>query len=377
MDLIRGLHNLARLRKQDGSRGCVATIGNFDGVHLGHQAILEQLRERAAAYGLPATVVVFEPQPREFFAGDKAPPRLTRLADKVRLLGSHGAERVLCLPFNETLRSLSAREFIEQVLIDGLGVRHLVVGDDFRFGCDRAGDFALLERIGAAEGFAVEHTRTFEIAGERVSSTRVREVLAAGDMALAARLLGRAHHWQGRVVADRQLGRTLGVPTANLPLPNAPLAVSGVYAVMAHLADGRDCPAVANIGWRPTVGTPRPVLEVHLLDFAEDLYGQPMRVSFCAFLRGEQRFDGLEALKAAIYADIALAKRFFALAAGEAPAGDEQALLDCMTSMADLPLASRPLSALMTDAPTAPLHGTAEVSDSTAREAQASRPHDG
>lgn len=377
MDLIRGLHNLAHLRKQDGSRGCVATIGNFDGVHLGHQAILEQLRERAAAYGLPATVVVFEPQPREFFAGAKAPPRLTRLADKVRLLAQHGAERVLCLPFNEALRSLSAREFIEQVLIDGLGVRHLVVGDDFRFGCDRAGDFPLLERIGAAEGFAVEHTRTFEVADERVSSTRVRKVLADGNMTLATELLGRPHCWQGRVVADRQLGRTLGVPTANLPLPNAPLSVSGVYAVIAHLADGRSCPAVANIGWRPTVGTPRPVLEVHLLDFSEDIYGQRLGVSFCAFLRGEMRFDGLDALKAAIYSDIALARRFFALAAGDTPAVDEREMHHCITSMADLPLASCPLSALMTRAQVTPLHGTAEVSDSTAREAQASRPHDG
>ena len=306
MQLIRGLHNLRQHH-----RGCVATIGNFDGVHRGHQAILDQLRDCAAALGLPVTVVIFEPQPREYFAGDQAPPRLTRLRDKVRLLAAYGAERIVCLPFNEALRSLTALEFIDRVLIDGLGVRHLVVGDDFRFGCDRAGDFALLTEVGEARGFGVEHTRTFTLDDERVSSSRVRTLLASGNFRQAARMLGRPYRLSGRVVADRQLGRTIGVPTANLPLLSGPMALSGVYAAITRLADGRAFPGVANIGWRPTVGSRRPVLEVNLFDFAGDLYGQPIDVVPCARLRGELTFDGLEALKRQIQADQARAREYF------------------------------------------------------------------
>ncbi|MDT8894883.1 bifunctional riboflavin kinase/FAD synthetase [Halomonas sp. I1] len=324
MQVIRGLHNL-----RDEHHGCVATIGNFDGVHRGHQAILDQLLERARSLSLPATVVVFEPQPREFFAGDQAPPRLTRLRDKVRLLAEHGADRVLCLPFNDALRSLTARAFIEQVLVQGLGVRHLVVGDDFRFGCDRRGDFELLQAVGTGSGFDVEHTRTFLLDGERVSSTRVRTMLACGNFDQAARMLGRPYRLGGRVVRDRQLGRTIGVPTANLPQPPHPLALQGVYAVKTELPEGRHAEGVANIGWRPTVGSLRPVLEVHLFDFDEDLYGQRLTVLPCAKLRGEMKFDGLEALKAQIGADQARARRFFAETAAT---GDS------------LPLASAPLA---------------------------------
>ncbi|GAA0576317.1 bifunctional riboflavin kinase/FAD synthetase [Halomonas salifodinae] len=327
MELIRGLHNL-----REAHRGCVATIGNFDGVHRGHRAILDQLRERARLLGLPVTVVVFEPQPREFFAGDQAPPRLTRLRDKVDLLAEAGADRVLCLPFNDALRSLTARQFVERVLIEGLGVRHLVVGDDFRFGCDRSGDFALLQRIGAECGFGVEHTRTFVLDGERVSSTRVRTLLASGNFAQARRMLGRPFRISGRVVADQKLGRTIGVPTANLPLLPQPLALRGVYAVMTTLADGRTLPGVANIGWRPTVGSPRPVLEVHLFDFDGDLYGQRLTVTPCARLRGELSFDGLEALKRQIARDQQRARTFFA----ECPRAPE--------TSDTLPLASAPLA---------------------------------
>ncbi|MDN3557138.1 bifunctional riboflavin kinase/FAD synthetase [Halomonas maura] len=322
MQVIRGLHNL-----RDEHRGCVATIGNFDGVHRGHQAILDQLRERARSLSLPVTVVVFEPQPREFFAGDQAPPRLTRLRDKVELLAELGADRVLCLPFNDGLRGLTAREFIELVLVRGLGVRHLVVGDDFRFGCDRLGDFALLEAVGAEQGFGVEHTRTFLMDDERVSSSRVRTLLASGNFAQAARMLGRPYRLGGRVVRDRQLGRTIGVPTANLPQPARSLALQGVYAVTAALPDGRCVEGVANIGWRPTVGSHRPVLEVHLFDFDGDLYGQRLSVLPCAKLRGEVKFENLDELKAQIHADQARARRFFADAAG-----------------APLPLASAPLA---------------------------------
>ncbi|MFD2192175.1 bifunctional riboflavin kinase/FAD synthetase [Pistricoccus aurantiacus] len=310
MQLIRGLHNL-----REEHRGCVATIGNFDGVHRGHQAILEQLRDSARALSLPMTVVVFEPQPREYFAGDQAPPRLTRLRDKMALLAKCGVDRVLCLPFNESLRQLTAEEFISRVLVEGLCVRHLVVGDDFRFGCDRSGDFELLAKAGERRGFVVENTRTFALDGERVSSTRVRTLLASGNFAQAARMLGRPYSFSGRVVADRQLGRTIGVPTANLPLLSRPLTLQGVYAVITEFPDGRRLPGVANIGWRPTVGSRRPVLEVHLFDIDEDLYGQPLTVVPCARLRGEIAFDGMEPLKRQIQADLAQARRYFSFRA--------------------------------------------------------------
>lgn len=329
MQVIRGLHNL-----RDEHRGCVATIGNFDGVHRGHQAILEQCREQARRLDLPVVVVVFEPQPREFFAGDQAPPRLTRLRDKVRLLGEAGVERVLCLPFNDALRSLTAEAFIERVLIDGLGVRHLVVGDDFRFGCDRRGDFHLLTAVGEANGFGVEHTRTFTVDDERVSSSRIRTLLASGNFAAAA-LLGRPYRLGGRVVPDQQLGRTIGVPTANLPQPVRSLALQGVYAVITELPDGRHLPGVANIGWRPTVGSTRPVLEVHLFDFDGELYGERLAVFPCAKLRGEVKFDDFAALKHQIGLDLERARGYFAQHALQRPT---------FINDDSLPLASAPLA---------------------------------
>ncbi|WP_075879583.1 bifunctional riboflavin kinase/FAD synthetase [Vreelandella massiliensis] len=329
MRVIRGLHNLT-----PADRGCVATIGNFDGVHRGHQAILQQCREHASRLKVPLVVVVFEPQPREFFAGEQAPPRLTRLREKVRLLMAHGAERVLCLPFNEALRSLTGREFVEQVLIDGLDVKHLVVGDDFRFGCDRRGDFTLLEAVGRERGFGVEHTRTFTVDGERVSSTRVRTMLASGNFRAAAELLGRAYSLSGRVVRDQQLGRTIGVPTANLPLLPQPLTLRGVFAVVAELDDGSRHPGVANVGFRPTVGADRPTLEVHLFDFDGDLYAKRCTVYPCARLRGEMKFDDFDALKAQIKRDQARARRYLegfnvadnALPLASAPLGRKAAI---------------------------------------------------
>jgi len=315
----------------------VATIGNFDGVHRGHQAILQQCREHAARLGVPLTVVVFEPQPREFFAGEQAPPRLTRLREKVRLLRGHGVDQVLCLPFNDALRSLTGREFIDQVLLEGLGIKHLVVGDDFRFGCDRRGDFTLLKTAGRESGFGVEHTRSFDVDGERVSSTRVRTLLASGNFIGTARLLGRAYSLDGRVVRDQQLGRTIGAPTANLPLLSQPLTLRGVFAVVAELENGARYPGVANVGFRPTVGAKRPTLEVHLFDFSGDLYGQRMTAYPCARLRGEVKFDDFAALKAQIARDQARARRYLAPAAiddddalplASAPFGREAASCD-------------------------------------------------
>lgn len=306
MQLVRGLHNL-----KPALRGCVATIGNFDGVHRGHQAILQRLRERAAELQLPSCVVIFEPQPREFFAPDNAPVRLSRLRDKLELLAAAGVDRVLCLAFNRRLRELSAADFVRTVLVEGLGVQHLEVGDDFRFGCDRAGDFPFLEQAGKQFGFSVEDAITIELDGERVSSTRVRNAAQVADFALAEQLLGRPFSISGRVLHGQKLGRQLGTPTANVQLKRRRAPLNGVYLVSVEL-DGRVQPGVANIGMRPTVaGDGRAHLEVHLLDFAGDLYGRRLTVVFHQKLRDEQRFASLEALKAAIDADIASARAYW------------------------------------------------------------------
>lgn len=306
MQLVRGLHNL---RPQH--RGCVATIGNFDGIHLGHQAILGRLRERAKELGVPSCVVLFEPQPREYFAPEQAPARLSRLRDKLALLAEQGVDRVLCLAFNPRLRELSADEFVRHVLLDGLGVQHLEVGDDFRFGCDRAGDFAFLAAVAAREGFSVEEAATVLIDGVRVSSTGVREALRIGDFPLVERLLGRQFQIAGRVLHGQALGRQLNAPTANVQLKHRRVPLSGVYLVSAQI-DGRPWPGIANIGVRPSVaGDGSAHLEVHLLDFSGDLYGRRLAVAFHQKLRDEQRFASVEALKAAIAADIAAARDYW------------------------------------------------------------------
>ncbi|PUA27966.1 MAG: riboflavin biosynthesis protein RibF [Cellvibrio sp. 79] len=305
---IRGLHNL-----RPWHRGCVATIGSFDGVHLGHQAILRQLLAVARQHQLPAVVIIFEPQPHEFFSGDKAPARLMRVREKVQALLAAGVTRVFCLQFNEQLRSLSAEEFIEKILLDGLGIKHLVVGDDFRFGCDRRGDFALLQRVGAVRGFEVTDTCTLEIDGERVSSTRIRQLLEAGNFAGVEKLLGRPYSISGRIVYGKQLGRQLGVPTANVHLRRYKSPLHGVFTVTVTFSDGSVHNGVANLGVRPTVnGVKKPLLEVHLLNFSRTVYGAMINVAFHTKLRDEKKFNSLDELKAQLQTDIAQAQQFFA-----------------------------------------------------------------
>lgn len=307
MQLVRGLHNL---RPQG---GCVATIGNFDGVHRGHQAILARLRERAAATGLPSCVVIFEPQPREYFVPDQAPARLTRLREKLELLAAQGVDQVLCLAFNRRLRELSAAAFVHAVLVEGLGVRHLEVGDDFRFGCDRAGDFAFLQHAGQSEGFSVEAATTVEVSGERVSSTRIRHLLAGGDLDGAERLLSRPFSLTGRVLHGQKLGRQLGAPTANVQIKRRHAPLAGVFVVSAKV-EGRRLPGVANIGLRPSVNSDgKPHLEVHLFDWQGDLYGRRLQVTFHHRLRDERRFASLDALRQAIEADFAAARQYWRL----------------------------------------------------------------
>lgn len=307
MQLIRGLHNLRSVH-----RGSVATIGTFDGVHLGHQAILRQLTDVARAAALPSVVIIFEPQPHEYFARHKAPARLMRLREKLQALHQAGVDRVLCLHFNDKLRGLTAEQFIQRVLVDGLGIRHLVVGDDFRFGCDRAGDYRLLQSAGKEQGFSVTDTCTLSMGGERISSTRIRELLSRGDMVCAEACLGRPFSIAGRVAHGKKLGRQIGVPTANIRLQRYRSPLSGVFVISAVI-EGEEFFGVANVGVKPTLGdAPEPLLEVHLFDFGRNIYGCPIEIRFHAKLRDERKFASLDALKTQLKDDIYRGRAFIA-----------------------------------------------------------------
>lgn len=308
MELIRGLRNL-RARH----RGCVATIGNFDGVHLGHQAVLGQLAERAAELGLPTAVITFEPQPQEFFAYAVVPPRLTSFREKMQALRRFSVERVVCLRFNQALADVPAAEFIQRLLVEGLAVRYLVVGDDFRFGKGRQGDFAMLHGAGIKYGFQVAAMHSFTVDGVRVSSTRIREALAKDDLAGAEKLLGRSYRMCGRVVHGDERGRTIGFPTANIHLHRKSSPVRGVYAVEVFGLEKEPLTGMANVGTRPTVGGTESRLEVHLFDFDEDIYGRYVHVDFLHKLRPEHRFDSLEKLVTQIRKDAAAARAFHAV----------------------------------------------------------------
>lgn len=308
MKLIRGIHNLTPEH-----RGCVLTIGNFDGVHLGHQALLAGLREEGRRRNLPVMVMIFEPQPLELFAADKAPARLTRLRDKLRYLAECGVDYVLCVRFDRRFAALTAQSFVSDLLVKRLGVQLLAVGDDFRFGAGRQGDFQLLEKAGGEYGFEVTSTQTYCHDGVRISSTAVRQALAQDDLPQAERLLGHPYAISGRVVHGDELGRTIGFPTANIPLRRLVSPVKGVYAVEVTGLTDTPLPGVANIGTRPTVAGLRQQLEVHLLDVAMDLYGRHIDVILRKKLRNEQRFASLDELKAQIAKDVVTARDFFGL----------------------------------------------------------------
>jgi riboflavin kinase/FMN adenylyltransferase len=291
----------------------VLTIGNFDGVHLGHRALLAELKAKARELALPATVLTFEPHPRELFAPDQAPARLASLRDKLELLADCGIDRVHVCRFNRALADFSAARFIERILVQGLSVRHLIVGDDFRFGKGRDGDFALLQQAGRERGFAVEAMHTVDFGGVRVSSSAVRDALAAGDIEYAEQLLGRAYVIAGRVMHGAKTGRTLGFPTVNIHLRRKRLPLSGVFAATVSGIAAQPLPGAANIGVRPTLDHgDQPVLEVHLLDFDRDLYGAHVDVNFLHKLRDEAKFDSLDQLKAQIARDVADVRKFFA-----------------------------------------------------------------
>ncbi|WP_300497045.1 bifunctional riboflavin kinase/FAD synthetase [uncultured Methylophaga sp.] len=305
--IIRGLYNLP-----NPAQGCVATIGNFDGVHLGHQAVLTQLAMKADMLNLPAVVITFEPQPFEYFVPEKAPARLSRFREKVEALRAYSIQKLCVLRFNRQLAEMQAETFIQKLLVEGLNVRYLVVGDDFRFGKDRQGDFALLQQVGKQHGFQVVNMHTFAIEDMRVSSTRIREALQDGDLAVAEKLLGRPYRMSGRVAHGDKRGRKMGYPTANIHLHRAKVPLNGVYAVQLYGIDEEPVNGVANIGVRPTIsGSDKALLEVHLFDFKRDIYGEHVQVYFLKKLREEQKFASLEQLIEQIHIDSAQAKGFF------------------------------------------------------------------
>lgn len=301
MEIVRGLHNLCAAH-----RGCVLAVGNFDGVHRGHQALLQRLVDHAGSLGLPATAQSFRPTAAAYFSPDSAPPLILPFRDTVHALAAHGVQRWSCLRFDARFAAFSAERYIDEVLVQGLGVRALVVGEDFRFGAGRRGDVAMLRQAAARHGFLVDAVGQVDDEGERVSSTRLRAALGEGDLDTAERLLARRYALSGIVRRGQRLGRELGTPTANLSFRDAIALRRGVYAVWMEAGSER-WPGVANFGVRPTVGGDRPVLEAHALSGTAALYGRQLRVVFHRFIRDERRFDSLDALSMQIGADKAAA----------------------------------------------------------------------
>jgi riboflavin kinase/FMN adenylyltransferase len=287
----------------------MATIGNFDGVHLGHQAVFEALRGRAREAGLPALVITFEPQPLEYFRPQEAPPRLTRAREKLQLIRDTGIDRVLLLRFDQDLAMQPAEAFIRELLVGALGIQHLYVGDDFRFGFQRQGDFAMLRREGERHGFGVESLATVSDACGRISSTRIREALAVGDLETARRCLGRDYSVSGRVGHGHKRGRSIGFPTMNVGLLRRKSPVRGVFAVRVEGLGAAPVDGVANVGNRPTLeGDDRFLLEVHLFDFDREVYGEQVRVRFVARIRDEKKFDSFDELRQQILRDAEVAR---------------------------------------------------------------------
>lgn len=308
MRLIRGFHNLPPHLKQ---QGCALTIGNFDGVHLGHQAVLQHLKTKAQALNLPVVVMLFEAQPCEYFQGENAPARLMRLRDKLAYLAELGVDYVFCVKFNRTFAQLSAEQFVTDYLVKHLNVKFLSIGDDFRFGVNRAGDFQLLQKMAKQQDFEVEDNCSLQLDNQRISSTAIRQALAEDNLVLAETLLGKPYRIYGRVAHGNKLGRTIGFPTANIHLHRQVNPVKGVYAVKVRLKNEEVFQGVANIGKRPTINGVKQLLEVHLFDFNRDLYGQNLQIEFCHKIRNEIKFPSFDELKKQIENDVIVAKKYF------------------------------------------------------------------
>ncbi|HZP13687.1 MAG TPA: bifunctional riboflavin kinase/FAD synthetase [Nevskiaceae bacterium] len=305
MELVRGVHNL-----RDRHRGCVLTIGNFDGVHLGHQALIARTRELAKKFSVPSALLTFEPLPREFFAKDRTSPRVSTFRGKLCAIEEQGIDRVILQRFGPAFASWSAERFVEELLVDKLGVRAVGIGDDFRFGAQRRGDFAMLEQLGERHGFEAHHIDTVARDGMRCSSSALREALTKPDLALAAKMLGRPYRVIGHVRRGLQLGRKLGMPTVNIFLHRSLALRLGVYVVRARIGE-RQWNGVANIGVRPTLGFTRCLLETHLFGDPGQLYGSIMEVEFHRWLREERKFDSLELLAEQMQRDKADAVKYW------------------------------------------------------------------
>ncbi|OUS30390.1 riboflavin biosynthesis protein RibF [Thalassotalea sp. 42_200_T64] len=304
MQLVRGVHNI-----RDAHNGCVLTIGNFDGVHLGHQRVVTALVAKAKKLNLIPAVMVFEPQPQELFNPQMAPARLSRLRDKYTLLKKLGVQRLICVNFTHEFASQTAQQFIEKLLVTQLGVKHLIIGDDFRFGKNRLGNFAMLKNAGSKFGFEVTDTASYKMLTCRISSTEIRKALQQDELEDAEQMLGRKYSIIGRVVHGDKQGRNLGFPTANVLLKRCVSPVAGVYAVSVNALD-KQFYGVANIGSRPTVNGIRQQLEVHIFDFNNNLYGQPIEVALLKKLRAEQRFASLDELTTQIAKDSEQARAY-------------------------------------------------------------------
>lgn len=303
--LIRGLHNI-----RSEHQGSVVTIGNYDGLHIGHQQIIAKVIAEAKERGVKSTLITFEPQPKEFFAKEKSaiPARLTRFREKLKTVGRLGIDQMLCLPFNMTLAKMTAQSFVDELLVNKLAVSGIVVGDDFHFGTGRDGDFALLQQ----QDFAAWQFDEVESGSRRVSSTLIRELLAQDDLTQAAECLGRPYTMMGAVEPGAQLGRQWGIPTANVSVHRRVTPVHGIYTIKVHGLGDKVYNGVASIGTRPTVDdSTRTLLEVHLFEFDQDIYGKHIEVEFCHKLRPEERFDSIDELKQQIYRDVEEAKKYF------------------------------------------------------------------
>ena len=314
MYLIRGIQNIDLFLSKHEDVDLIATIGNFDGLHLGHQHIIQNMQKDAENNDWQKLVIFTEPHAREFFAeslgtNEEKPPRIFPWSQKVKRLKELGVEYAFFLNFNNQLRKMTPEDFINNVL-SRLSIKKLVIGDDFRFGANREGDFSFLKQWGEKNNILIEKTKTFSLHGERVSSTRIRGALTNANFEHAKELLGQPYSFYGKVVYGQQLGTQLGVPTANLWLPKNKLPIAGVYIVKVDL-EGKTYGGIANMGVRPTVDGQTPVLEVHILDFSKSIYGKKINVEFLKKVRDEKKFKGLDELKEQIFKDISTAKQYF------------------------------------------------------------------